>query len=754
MAYLHDTAVTGSTAGGTSVSQNMPDHQAGDLLVFFCAIDTGTIAISASSGTWTVIGTNPTSSGIITAAYYRVATTSAETLNITTADATSGVICCFREVDTTTPFDVAAVYAGVGTATSTPVSSQLTTVTNNALVVSMVAVEGTNPIVLSAPGAMSAFMADSGGTTATLSAQTSVAWYIQRAFGLTPAINWTSSVSGTYVRLTFALRPAAGSRVPPYIDDVTSPAELVHNGNYTGALNGTSTTTNGITATIAGKTATPTTAALLADSGLDPYSNILTSAAAQTATTALVGPEVTITTAINTTGRLLAGAVMAGNWKQAQFGVGSVKQGGVVIRVGSGAAGTTAWNAYQVSAKDAQVTTATPAVFVIEPGYTGSSYANGTSNTDPAALKFVQCLRNAPLFSSQVGLTECYVIGKQVVAGGDATFPVDLDGLVDVGRSFRLPLVQKAGASSVVCFAPVQIGGGDSVNFQVNAGVLQFPKRASAAERDLQFHASDNKVGLYLAAKSGDVCKLTNSLVTAPTPAVFEITAAATAAATWDFTGTTLIGMTTTLRSFITMPNVTFSGCASVTTNGAALTNCKIVSSKVVLASPAQADAISTSSFTSAGTGHGLELTATGTYDLTGNTFTGYAASNGSTGNEAVFVNVASGSVTISVDATVSVRTAGATVTVVAGQKTLTLTGLVVGSDIVILTAGTETELVNVDANATSSYGYTYSFVAGTFVDVAVYKAGYVPFVVRGYELLNSNASLPIAQVLDRNYTP
>jgi hypothetical protein len=159
-------------------------------------------------------------------------------------------------------------------------------------------------------------------------------------------------------------------------------------------------------------------------------------------------------------------------------------------------------------------------------------------------------------------------------------------------------------------------------------------------------------------------------------------------------------------------------------------------------------------SFTSGGTGHAIEITATGTYTLSAISFAGYAASNGSTGNEAIFVNVASGTVTINADSALSYRTAGATVVLNVGQRTLTLTGLVTGSDIVLLQAGTETEIVNVDANAATTYLYTYTYSAGVFIDVAVYKAGYVPYIVRNYQLQNGNASLPIAQVIDRNYLP
>ena len=80
----------------------------------------------------------------------------------------------------------------------------------------------------------------------------------------------------------------------------------------------------------------------------------------------------------------------------------------------------------------------------------------------------------------------------------------------------------------------------------------------------------------------------------------------------------------------------------------------------------------------------------------------------------------------------------------------LTLNGLISGSDVVILQAGTETVLGQVDQNPISSWTYTYE--TPLLVDIFVSKAGYVPFYIRNYTLQSSNASLPIAQSIDRNY--
>lgn len=79
---------------------------------------------------------------------------------------------------------------------------------------------------------------------------------------------------------------------------------------------------------------------------------------------------------------------------------------------------------------------------------------------------------------------------------------------------------------------------------------------------------------------------------------------------------------------------------------------------------------------------------------------------------------------------------------------TLTLTGLQTGSDVVVYSAGTTTVLGSADA--VNSYAYVYSTPES--VDIGVFKAGYVPFYIRAYALSSADASLPVAQVVDRAY--
>lgn len=81
---------------------------------------------------------------------------------------------------------------------------------------------------------------------------------------------------------------------------------------------------------------------------------------------------------------------------------------------------------------------------------------------------------------------------------------------------------------------------------------------------------------------------------------------------------------------------------------------------------------------------------------------------------------------------------------------TLTLNGLITGSDVVILAQGTETVLATSEDISGTTYNYTYETPQA--IDIRVYKPTYYPFSITNYSLGSSNASLPVAQVPDASY--
>jgi hypothetical protein len=135
---------------------------------------------------------------------------------------------------------------------------------------------------------------------------------------------------------------------------------------------------------------------------------------------------------------------------------------------------------------------------------------------------------------------------------------------------------------------------------------------------------------------------------------------------------------TAALSASSILDSTSFSACGTIDANGALITGCSFAdqtATQLKVDTTAEMSNIHDDAFNSDGTGHAIELTVAGTYQFSNLTFIDFAATNGSTGNEAVFVNVATGNVTINVSGgtTPSIRTAGATVTVVSGSVSVSM---------------------------------------------------------------------------------
>jgi len=268
----------------------------------------------------------------------------------------------------------------------------------------------------------------------------------------------------------------------------------------------------------------------------------------------------------------------------------------------------------------------------------------------------------------------------------------------------------------------------------------------------------------FIIDHASTVCNWTNINITAlGTTAPGQIIVNANDP-TFNITGGTFSGIgTTSLQSNTTAIGTTWRAADQITLNGAQLTSCLIASSIATAAvSAATLNNMDNCEFESGGTGHAVELSSigAGSMDWTCNT-TGYdTGATGSpvtptnTGDEDIYVNVGTGTLTINVGAgnTIpSIRSAGATVNVVAGQVTLTLTGLVVNTEVRIYTAGTTTELDGVE-NSGTSFAFTYTFTASTFVDIVIHNIEYDYIKLEDVLLGSSNANLPIQQSKDRWY--
>lgn len=226
----------------------------------------------------------------------------------------------------------------------------------------------------------------------------------------------------------------------------------------------------------------------------------------------------------------------------------------------------------------------------------------------------------------------------------------------------------------------------------------------------------------------------------------------------------------TGLASFDTPPSggtsrhiqtTTFSECGLITHNGCTVAGCTITNGTASASFAMDISDVSTVSdcaFNGDGSSYGIELTGTAaSVTLTDIIFTGHdAGSVGSpvtpttTGNEAVYVNIGTGTVTLNVSGgTVpSVRSAGATVNVVA-STTVTLTGLVANTEVRVYDAGDGSEIAGVENSGTS---FAFGDAAANVVDIRIFHVMYEPADIEGYTIPASATSVPIQQQFDRNY--
>jgi len=228
--------------------------------------------------------------------------------------------------------------------------------------------------------------------------------------------------------------------------------------------------------------------------------------------------------------------------------------------------------------------------------------------------------------------------------------------------------------------------------------------------------------------------------------------------ATVGFTTCTFIDMNTfSFLSNSTILSTTFRRCGLITQGGSTFTGCDIVNATGTIAlTTTTPNLISECNFTSDGTGHAIEITATGTYTFSKNTFTNYAITNGTTGNESIYNN-SGGLVTINVTDGLSptYRNAGASTTVINNNVSITFTGLKDNTEVRIFSVGTTTELAGIEnatTGTTDNRSFTFSLSAGTIIDYRIHNIAYEIIEIYSYTLPSTATSLPFQQRADRWY--
>ena len=242
---------------------------------------------------------------------------------------------------------------------------------------------------------------------------------------------------------------------------------------------------------------------------------------------------------------------------------------------------------------------------------------------------------------------------------------------------------------------------------------------------------------------------VTNSIDTRP------IFTASGSVGNLDLIGCSFQGFSTMLlSSSFSAVNCTFLSCSRIDQSGSYFDDCKFTNHTTTLSSAyiisREPNRITNSAFSNiSGSGHAIELRATGSFTLQGNTFLGYGSSN--TGNAAVFNN-SSGSVTLNITgggSTPTIRNGTNASTTVNSNVSITLTGLKNPSEVRVFNAGTQTEIAGQESITGGSFVFSVS--SGVSVDISILSLGYQNQRLLSYST-TSDVTLPISQQLDRQY--
>ena len=209
-----------------------------------------------------------------------------------------------------------------------------------------------------------------------------------------------------------------------------------------------------------------------------------------------------------------------------------------------------------------------------------------------------------------------------------------------------------------------------------------------------------------------------------------------------------------TLATTTSVRGSTFDNFGDITPNGALFDNCVFqnlrttppISGTYALVVNATTDInskITNSKFINCN--RAIKITVAGTYTFDNLNFSGnsYDIENTSSG-------VVTGSCVSGSNPTTYINTGGGS-TVFVYPRVLTLTGLIAESEIEILEAGTQNELVHVESSGTS-YDYQYNYIPNTYVDIIIHRIDYEWFIISNYLLSSIGSSIPVSQRKDRVY--
>jgi len=704
MAYISDKVSEQYAAGTNFVVTRMPTHQSGDVLIAWFAQDNGTGTLAASG--WTQIGTQAIAQDQRTAVWRKTAASSNETITVTSTVSAVGnlVVATCKGVDTSNPVDGEnRVDTGL---TATPASASLTTTNNNCLLLYAWGFDGTGILV-----ANPADLTNIGKEKQAV--QLIVGWKNQDTAGAIPsisAVNEVTTEGGTSI--VVALKDDGTNQKAPEIAGYTlfrrygAHGQILNASNtaFTGKnMSGTAITSiNG--SNIASTNPTAVSNFTNAGSGYGQCTRFTWTAAPGAGVNAIYGSYETITATD------FRGKIVSLQWAQFAVSTASLAVMGPQGTMLGFQDSSNNWAVFQLSPSDGILAQVAYVTFIDVENQT--PLASGGTIDWSQITKVIVCHERTGSIATQHGtiFKDLILHDKNIITGGSPKAPANPGLLKNAMEGWGQYNVMPAlSERQVLNRSSYQIGDGTKQTYHKSSIVsydLPAPYSASFDRRFWQVPALN--VEYRIKASSADTIDLSASLVASQSKQTFIIDPASDTSATYNFAGLGISGYVVTAKLGIDFDSTTFNGCYEINLNDTGMLNC-IVANSLAPAAVITGDVeqISNTQFSSGGTGHAIEAQDTGTFDFTGNSFTGYGANNTT---DAAFYNNSGGLITLELAAgdvapTVRNGTGASTVINLPNRQSVTISGAVAGSRIQIYDLTSNTELYN----GTPTFPYTWT---------------------------------------------
>jgi hypothetical protein len=678
---LYESAV--SEAASASHTQPIPEgHQANDLLLAIVNQDGGTATIAASG--WTQIGTQAAAQGQRTTAFWKLATSSSEADFSATGDNDdwNSTVVVIRAPNTSAPIHAQNRTDSANSTASFLDSGTVTTTEANVLLIYAWGFDNTRKLIPENPNHLTEISKSVGSATCLI-----VGYRNQISAGTSQVVRALSEVTnegGTALVIAISDATPSTPQLAPRCTQTYSIFKRYAGTSTSGFARHDAPTWDPLSSisatTIDGVSFLDLTVAIndTTVSGSDPWSTfteIAITGSAIDATGRWVGASHAVTST-NMTGK-----IFALEWSPSNPGAASIGTKGWVVIFQSSVGN---WKAFRLSPRLGLTS---------QPYYNTIDLSNAVPYASGGTVDFSAITRVAYLYhrvGTNVGnftirLKNALLVEKSIFVDGCAALPVSQSfvqkALSDWGVGSLLSTRQ--GSGQVLVKHAISFGDGSRKTYvDVSSGSFELPlsKNSTIARRFWDVPADSDGATFSLKPGASDIVNFTSSVVATTTSQELLIDPASSSSASLNFSGQVITGwkVTNNVSGFV-INQATFAGCRRITLNGGGLDSClinkSIVSPAVITNNPGN---ITDCDFTSAGTGHAIEISATGTFTFYGNTFTGYGADT--TTNAAIYNN-SGGAVTLTIDgATPTVRNgAGASTTIAAPTPTLTISGIPAG---------------------------------------------------------------------------